>query len=175
MKLKHNLMPLLFCLLCAVFLWLVSGLMDDLGHREAAREELMVLLLPGSTEFTVEEYSGEDGSIVSLHRAEVGAVVEVCVPGYVDDITLLVGVRDNGRVSGLTVLDSHETPGLGQRIIHDAEFLRQFLRTDGVAGESIDALTGATVTTKAVTKAVNAAVAAVTGADTVTGATEWEG
>ena len=59
----------------------------------------------------------------------------------------------------------------------DAPFLLQFLGTAGEAAvdENIDALTGATVTSKAVTRAVNSAAAFVTGADVSSGATEWEG
>ena len=56
-------------------------------------------------------------------------------------------------------------------------FLIQFIGTSGEAavGENIDALTGATVTSKAVARAVNSAAAFVTGADVSSGATEWEG
>ena len=56
-------------------------------------------------------------------------------------------------------------------------FLAQFLLTGGDAevGSNVDALTGATVSSKAVTKAVNSAVAYVTGADTSSSATEWGG
>ena len=46
---------------------------------------------------------------------------------------------------------------------------------EAAVGEDIDALTGATVTSKAVTRAVNSAVAFVTGADISSSATEWEG
>ena len=46
---------------------------------------------------------------------------------------------------------------------------------EAAVGEGIDALTGATVTSKAVTRAVNSAAAFVTGADVSSGATEWEG
>jgi len=51
----------------------------------------------------------------------------------------------------------------------------QYLGTSGEAavGEDIDAITGATVTSKAVTKAVNSACAFVTGADVSSSATEW--
>ena len=70
-----------------------------------------------------------------------------------------------------------ETFGLGRGAQTDASFLLQFLHASGEAavGVDIDALTGATVTSKAVTRAVNSAAAFVTGADVSSGATEWEG
>ena len=57
----------------------------------------------------------------------------------------------------------------------DWKFLAQFLKTSGEAevGTSVDALTGATVTSKAITRCVNSAVAYVTGTDVDTSATSW--
>ena len=88
-----------------------------------------------------------------------------------------MGVTEDGTVSGVTVRDHAETFGLGGQAQHDVEFLMQFLGTGGDAavGENVDALTGATVTSKAVTRAVNAAAAWVTGADVSSGTTEWGG
>ena len=70
-----------------------------------------------------------------------------------------------------------ETYGLGAEALSDWEFLAQFLRTEGDAqiGEGIDAITGATVTSKAIARSVNSAVGFVTGADTSSSATSWGG
>ena len=92
-------------------------------------------------------------------------------------MTLWVGVNTDGTVSGITVHKLSETFGLGQRAASDVDFLSQFLGTDGglTVGENVDAMTGATVSSKAVTKGVNAAAGFVTGADVATSATEWGG
>ena len=89
----------------------------------------------------------------------------------------MVGVSNEGKVTGLAVENMQETRGLGANALSDENFLAQFLLTGGDAevGSNIDALTGATVSSKAVTKAVNSAVAYVTGADTSSSATEWGG
>ena len=70
-----------------------------------------------------------------------------------------------------------ETFGLGAEALSDWKFLSQFLRTEGDAtvGENIDAISGATVTSKAITRSVNSAVAFVTGSDVDSGATSWGG
>ena len=75
------------------------------------------------------------------------------------------------------VRQTEETWGLGARALTDADFLIQFLGTDGTAevGGNVDAITGATVTSKAITRGVNAAVGFVTGADTSSSATTWGG
>lgn len=159
--------------------------------------QLMKTLLPGSESFTVEPYSGEDGNIRSVHKSDIGFVVETVTYGYADEITMLIGVNKDGKVTGLVVQEAYETPGLGNNALTDHVFLAQFLNKTGSfevstagadafsgatetaapEGESVavDAMTGATVTSKAVVRCVNSAVAYVTGADAASEATSWGG
>ena len=172
-------MPVLTILLAAVVLFAVSAGLSSL-QKENARKELESMLhtiLPGSGTFTEEAYEGHDANIRTAYKSENGYVVHVVTSGYAGDIAMLVGVSNDGKVQGLVVRDLQETYGLGARALTDTEFLTQFLGTDGSAavGEDIDALTGATVTSKAVTRGVNSAVNFVTGADTSSGATAWGG
>lgn len=165
---------------CAVLLlFAVSFALRSTEERMTAeeRQTMMETLLPGSTSFQEEAYSGEDESIRTVFKGETGYVVETVTTGYAGDVTLWIGVNTEGSVTGLTVRDLAETSGLGRRAASDIGFLSQFLGTSGgvSVGEDIDALTGATVTSKAVTKGVNAAAGFVTGADVVTSATEWGG
>ena len=163
----------------AVMLFGLSAVLAPMAQRsaEAERSEMMALLLPGSDTFTPEAYSGEDPSITAVYQGDGGYVVETTTGGYVGDVTLLVGVSSGGKVTGVVVRDMEETWGLGARALRDTEFLSQFLGTSGEAavGEDVDAMTGATVTSKAIARGVNAAVGFVTGADVTSGATEWGG
>ena len=95
--------------------------------------------------------------------------------GYAGDITMLVGVSNEGTVTGLVVRDLSETYGLGANALSDVDFLAQFLWTEGDAevGTNVDAITGATVTSKAVARSVNSAVGFMTGVDATTSATSW--
>ena len=97
--------------------------------------------------------------------------------GYAGNITMLIGVASEGNVTGLQVRNMQETYGLGAEALSDWEFLAQFLRTEGDAeiGTNVDAITGATVTSKAIARSVNSAVGFVTGADTSSSATSWGG
>ena len=145
-------------------------------REENARQELHAMLrtlLPGSETFAGEDITGADSNIRAAYKGETGYVVHSVTSGYVDDISMLVGVSHSGLVTGLVVRDLRETPGLGAMALTDPDFLTQFLNTDGTAalGEDIDALTGATVTSRAVARGVSSAVGYVTGADTVSGAT----
>lgn len=178
---KHkNLMGALAAIaVAAASLTALAAVLAPIAQRNAEQErhEMMALLLPGSTAFTPEPYSGEDESISAVYKGEGGFVVETVTGGYVGDITLLVGVSNDGEVTGVVVRDLEETCGLGANALRDTEFLSQFLHTTGEAavGETVDAMTGATVSSKAIARGVNAAVGFVTGADVTSSATEWEG
>lgn len=186
-------------LAAALLLGLCVGL-DGVAARNAQKYHLTLMqtLLPGATEFTLEPYAGEDANIRSVHKSDIGFVVETVTYGYAGEITMLVGVNNAGKVTGLVVQEAHETFGLGGNALTDHVFLAQFLNKSGsfevaaagadafsgataeaapAEGEaiSVDAITGATVTSKAVVRCVNSAVAYVTGADTVTEATSWGG
>lgn len=142
---------------------------------EAEQTAMMAALLPGSNTFTPEAYEGEDENITAVYAGDTGYVVETATDGYVGKIRLLVGVDSSGTVTGAVVRELSETYGLGARAVSDTGFLAQFLGTagDAAVGENIDALTGATVTSKAIAKGINSAAAFVTGADVSSGATEW--
>lgn len=192
--------PIIALILAAVLLFAVNAVTFDIGLANARQDhlELMQTLLPGAEEFTVEPYAGEDANIRSVHKSDIGFVVETSTYGYAGKITMLIGVNNAGKVTGLVVREAYETLGLGGNALTDHEFLAQFLNKTGsfevaaagadafsgataeaapAEGEAtpVDAITGATVTSKAVIRCVNSAVAFVTGADAATEATSWGG
>ena len=179
MKLKTLLVPVLTIALCAAVLFGAAAGLNGIANANAQKEHLAIMqtILPGSETFTLEPYDGEDANIVSVHKGETGFVIETCTYGYAGDITMLIGVSTDGKVTGMQVRDMSETLGLGGEALTDWKFLVQFLNTSGEAevGTNVDALTGATVTSKAIARCVNSAVAYVTGADTSSGATSWGG
>lgn len=176
---RKILAPVLAVVLAAVLLLgLYNGL---LGIRTANMEKelqaKMETILPGSTTFTAEDYTGDDANIRNVWKGQTGYVVETVTYGYAGNITMLIGVHNEGYVTGLQVRDMKETYGLGGEALTDWEFLAQFLHTEGNAevGTNVDAISGATVTSKAIARSVNSAVGFVTGADTSSAATSWGG
>ena len=172
-------MPIVCLVLAAlILLGLYNGLM---GIRQANQEKelqaKMATLLPGSAIFAEEEYTGEDANIACVYKGETGFVIGTTTAGYAGPIHMLIGVSTDGYVTGLQVRKMEETFGLGAEALTDWQFLAQFLRTEGDAevGTNVDAITGATVTSKAIARSVNSAVAFVTGADVSSGATSWGG
>ena len=144
-------------------------------NYETELNNLMLALLPGSTSFTEEAYDGDDANIKAVYRADNGCVIMTSTYGYAGDIVMLIGVDNDGDVKGVVVREMAETYGLGANALSDVDFLAQFLWTEGDAevGTNVDALTGATVTSKAVTRSVNSAVGFMTGVDATTSATSW--
>lgn len=158
-------------------LYFAAIFLQPIRYDRTLKEEQQVMqqLLPGSEVFNAEQYDGEDSIIAAIFRGETGYVIESVVDGYVNQITVWVGVDSEGTVTGVTIRDMEETRGLGRNTMTDLSYLSQYLRGtgDAVVGETIDAVTGATVSSKAVTKAINSAVGYVTGADVISSATEW--
>ena len=168
-------MPVLAMILATGILF---GLHNSLlsVRKDNAKAELqakMRSLLPGSERFEQEVYTGEDTVIQMVYKGENGYVIATCTQGYAGPIAMLIGVHEDGYVTGLQVRDMEETMGLGGKALTDWEFLAQFLKTEGDAeiGVNVDSLTGATVTSKAIARSVNSAVAFVTGDDVSSGAT----
>ena len=192
-------MPLVALIVAALVLLAAYNI--TMPYREARlQEELtakMQTILPGSETFAPEVYTGEDANIRAVYKGETGYVIQTVTYGYAGNITMLIGVSNEGKVTGLQVREMQETFGLGGEALTDWEFLAQFLNTEGnvAIGTSgadafsgatdtasseeaevyVDAITGATVTSKAIARSVNSAVGFVTGADTTSEATSWGG
>ena len=99
----------------------------------------------------------------------VGYAVPAAGPGFQDTIKLIFGLDPTGgRVVGLAILESRETPGLGDRIYKDPHFLGEFkdlvvepvivvVKGHGENPNEVDAITGATISSKSVVRIVNEA------------------
>jgi electron transport complex protein RnfG len=125
----------------------------------------MQSLVPDANRFTPVE--GKD----NWYAAEKdGTVIAYVVPaegkGYGGAIKMLVAVSTNGSVIDFSIVTSNETPGLGSRA-NDDSFRSQFsgkisdallVTKDKSNTENIQAITGATISSTAVTKGVKAAV-----------------
>ena len=123
---------------------------------KAADKAVKDLGVKATIDEVCEVQGGEAGYIVTATDKE----------GYGGDIKITVGIKNDGTVSGISILSISETAGLGMRATEPA-FYKQYegkqtdrfvVSKDGGDGEPIDALSGATITSRAVTGAVNAAL-----------------
>lgn len=112
-----------------------------------------------------EVMSAQDGS-----GAEIGYAFTVTTSeGYGGDIQFAMGVQMDGTMNGISILSISETAGLGMKAT-TADFQNQFkdknvekfeyTKNGATADNQIDALSGATITTNAMTNGVNAGLCA---------------
>ncbi len=98
----------------------------------------------------------------------IGYAVMVSTGGYGGEILLTVGIDNDLKVTGIDVISHSETPGLGENCTK-LQFKEQFkgkeigveVVKNGASGNQVDAISSATITSKAVTDGVNCAVTAV--------------
>ena len=130
-----------------------------------AAEQARAKVLSGN--FTKDTTTALPQGVLALYvDAETGGrVLEVEASGYSGAFVVTVGVDGGGVVRGVVVGDNDETPGLGKNAEKES-FTGQFAGKDGeitvkkgggATGNEVDALTGATITSKAVADAVNQA------------------
>ena len=117
-------------------------------------------------------YDSDDISEVVVGKdssnQEIGYVITVTShEGYGGDIQISVGIEEDGTVKGIEMLSISETAGLGMKAT-EADFKDQFkdknvekfsyTKSGEEGDDKIDALSGATITTNAVTNAVDSAL-----------------
>lgn len=152
--------------------------------QEAAKKEAWLEVFPEASEddFAAVDVDQKIAEQVITDLGIKGSVDEVCAvdggnlgyvitttdgEGYGGDIQITVGITADGTVSGVAFLSISETAGLGMKAT-DSSFYSQYVgkttdqfyvSKDGGSGEPIDAISGASYTSRAVTGAVNAALA----------------
>ena len=162
-------------LICVIITGLLSGTnlltKDVIAAQEAAAEQASrSVVLPTAASFEERQYqdttyyAGLDGS-----GQEVGYVINTSAKGYGGDISVMTGIGADGKVQGVVILSQNETPGLGANAEKESFRSQYQQQTDPQTGFSviksgtptdgqISAITGATITSRAVTDAVNEAV-----------------
>ena len=159
--LKLALILLLITAVVAGLLGLVNMLTADKIAENTAKKanEAMQTVLPASS-YEKLDISAE--GISEAYKAEKGYVIRLNAMGFGGAIDMMVGVDLSGAVTGISVISHGETASLGAECTR-ADWQSQFVGAFGNLqvtkdGGTIDALTGATVTSRAVTEAVNRAV-----------------
>ena len=156
------------CLVASAVLAATYKITKPIIEIRAKEEEKAALevILPDADDFAekkagdIEYYEGYKNSSL------VGYCVKAIGTGYGGYFHIMVGIDPSGMIEGVEVLDHQETPGLGAKIKEvrpgekESWFLRQFKGKNGlsISLKDIDAITGATITSKAVVDAANKAV-----------------
>ena len=125
------------------------------AQNDAKIKNILESIFPDLTEFE------ESGEIFIVYEGDniAGYTFTVAGNGYGGPISILVGMNSDYTLRDMEVLSHTETPGLGSKITEEL-FTEQFagLRVDEIVlskdGGKIDAITGATISSRAVTEAI---------------------
>ena len=169
----------LITFVCALLLGVINGITKDKMAQNAveARNAAMSVILPEAESFVDVEVSEDwtapadknQPTITGVYEVQaggqtIGYCVEVKPKGFGGELTLIVGINTDGTVAGAQVTAHGETPGLGAKAQTDPEWITQFAGqpADGSLavskdGGTINAITGSTITSRAVTLGVNTA------------------
>ena len=143
------------------------------ANIKAKTDAAMSAVISADEYIQLDSFTDNSGLVKSVYEAKnsdgtfVGYVAEVSPSGFGGAINMVVGVDAYGNVSGISIVKMSETSGLGANA-SNTSFREQYIGKTGTLavdkdGGEIVALTGATVTSRAVTDGVNAVLAAVNG------------
>ena len=131
-------------------------------------QQAIAAVLPGGYDSEITDFEDATGLVSKVYAGEAGYAFEVTPGGFDNTITMMVGVGKDGNVLGIDIISHTETAGLGA--VADAAtpagvaFRDQFIGMSGSVsvskdGGEVEAITGATITSRAVCVGVNAALA----------------
>lgn len=132
--------------------------LDDFKAEDVDQKAADKAVKDMGTNATVDEVctAGDKGYVITTTDKD----------GFGGNIQITVGIKKDGTVNGVSILSISETAGLGMKAT-EPSFYNQYVNKktdkfvvskDGGDGEKIDALSGATITSRAVTGAVNTAL-----------------
>jgi electron transport complex protein RnfG len=143
--------------ICVTLLTFTDSITRDKinAQEEQKIQHMLSAMFPNMSKYTFED----DIYTIYSDGTEVGYAFLAVGKGYGGEISILVGLKDENTIKGITIISHTETPGLGSRIA-ESSFTDRFagLNIADVAlrqeGGQIDAITGSTISSRAVINAV---------------------
>ena len=159
----------LICLVVTTLLTITNTItrptIDTLEKNKA--ESTKKIVLPEASSFV--EMDSMENTFKGLDNSQntIGYVFITSQKGYGGEIKVMTGISKDNKVEGVSILSQNETPGLGTNTTND-NFRNQYKKSVPINGFNIvkseakdgeiEAITGATISSKAVTDAVNCAL-----------------
>lgn len=179
---KPTLVLFIVCVIISGSLAYVNGMTRDTiqVNTLAEQEEFRKQVLNTAEKFEPTEQKGIPEAVKGIYAGfagndPVGFVVEVSTKGYGGAISMTVGVNMEGAITGVIVGNNNETPGLGSKAT-GGDFIARFssiaigdiaenalivVKQQPKAANEVQAVSGATISSRAITKGVQAALDAV--------------
>ncbi len=170
----------IICLVSAAALSITNSITKDriIKVEEEQADNARRKVIPGAESFELCELDGGTSIYAALDTdgSVIGYAVSTTDTSYGGEIAVMTGIDMNGIITGVEILTINDTPGLGMNAKNES-FRNQFRGKPGgglmvsgdASGDEIQAITGATKTSEAVTRCVNKASALIFGADNAAG------
>lgn len=164
---KTGLILLVICAIVGGGLALVEAMTGGIifDREEAIKKEAIM-----SVFINAETYESVDTTlptsilgvykVMDANNQVLGFTAHVVSKGFMDNIEMMVGVKLDNTISRAVVVYQAETPGLGSVIVEEEKFLVRFVNLTSpiVLGDKVNAVTGATVSSRAVVEGLNLAI-----------------
>lgn len=162
---KGNITPTIvltiICTAAALLLVLAYELTKDrISEQRELKFNESVESLFGECETTIiDDNFGYDEIQKIAVTSDGKTIIQVIADGYSKDgINILVGIDENGVLSGISFISLGETPGLGTKIRDESSFIEKNFIGITEAPDNIDSISGATFSSKGMKKAVETAM-----------------
>lgn len=159
-KIVPTLVLTIICVAAAILLTLAhEAAKDSIAEQNEAKFSRSVEKLFGECEVTlIDDDFGVSGIEAIAVTSDGKTAVQVTADGYAKGgINILVGIDENGAVSGIEFVSLGETPGLGTKVRDNEDFREQFIGADKAPVEC-DSVSGATFSSKGMKTAVETAL-----------------
>jgi electron transport complex protein RnfG len=159
---KYSLTLFLICLVAGVLLSVVYAVTEPrIAQKKAGIQNSAIKgVLPEAK--NIKEIAKDDFTYYSAtdDKGKVLGYIFICeAKGYSSIIKAAVSITPKGKIINIKVLEQNETPGIGSQITGE-KFLESFKNKTG--HDSIDAITGATISSTALIKSVRQAIEKIT-------------
>ncbi len=156
-KIKPTAVLTLICVIAALLLVFAHELTkDSIAEQQKRKFGDSVANLFGDCDYELLDNNFGSSEIEKIAVTSDGkAAFQICVDGYSKGgINVLIGIDENGSVSGIDFISLGETPGLGSKVRDEASFREQFIGASDT-DYSFDAISGATYSSKGMKHAVD--------------------
>jgi len=161
---RYGFILTIICMVAAGLLAGVNSLtrVRIIAAAQAEEEASLKEVLPEAARFEAVKSGDAILYYQALDKNEkpVGVAFKTAGQGYSSTIETMVGMLEDGTITTIKVLSHNETPGLGARVA-EPDFTRQFSRVKANDLAGVQAITGATISSKAVMDAVKKKAAEV--------------
>lgn len=153
---RYGLILALICAVASASLAIVNAITKPKILAQAASEETDSLksVMPDADNFEPVK-SGEDILYYKAYKAQkiIGAAFKAAGKGYSSEVQAMVGMAKDGKITAIKILTQNETPGLGAQVA-EPFFTDRFTQKNIGDLSNIQAITGATISSKAVIDSV---------------------